>query len=179
MTSSEPVGWVPNSDGSKLTSGALIWRKASPRFERNGSQNIATSDDRRTAETALCGCQPQRVENQKVQPDVSQRTGRYSHWCRGGLGRAHAIFLARQGAKVVVGDLVHEAADRVAAEIAAAGHEAIALAASVTDEDAVAAMVAQTIKRWGRVDILINNAGILRDKSFAKMSLDDFRLVVE
>jgi len=97
----------------------------------------------------------------------------------GGLGRAHAIFLARHGARVVVGDLVHEAADRVAAEIAAAGHDAVAVAASVTDEDAVAAMVAQTMARWGRVDILINNAGILRDKSFAKMSLDDFRLVVD
>ncbi|TPM93613.1 SDR family NAD(P)-dependent oxidoreductase [Mesorhizobium sp. B2-1-3A] len=97
----------------------------------------------------------------------------------GGLGRAHAFFLARQGARVVVNDLSHEAADRVAAEIVAAGYEAIAIAASVTDEAAVAELTARTMQRWGRVDILVNNAGILRDKSFAKMSLDDFRLVVD
>ncbi len=97
----------------------------------------------------------------------------------GGLGRAHALFLARQGAKVVVNDQSLEAAERVAAEIATTGHEAIAVAASVTDEAAIAVMTAQAIQRWGRVDILINNAGILRDKSFAKMSLDDFRLVLD
>jgi NAD(P)-dependent dehydrogenase (short-subunit alcohol dehydrogenase family) len=97
----------------------------------------------------------------------------------GGLGRSHAMFLARQGARVVVNDMLQEAADRVAAEIAAAGFEAVAIAASVTDEAGIAAMVRQTIDRWGRIDILINNAGILRDKSFAKMTLDDFRLVVD
>lgn len=97
----------------------------------------------------------------------------------GGLGRAHALYLARQGAKVVVNDLSQEAADRVAAEIVAAGGEAIAVAASVTDEAGVAAMVARTMETWGRVDILVNNAGVLRDKSFAKMSLDDFRFVVD
>jgi NAD(P)-dependent dehydrogenase (short-subunit alcohol dehydrogenase family) len=97
----------------------------------------------------------------------------------GGLGRSHAMFLARQGARVVVNDMLQEAADRVAAEIAAAGLEAVAIAASVTDEAGIAAMVRQTIDRWGRIDILINNAGILRDKSFAKMTLDDFRLVVD
>jgi NAD(P)-dependent dehydrogenase (short-subunit alcohol dehydrogenase family) len=97
----------------------------------------------------------------------------------GGLGRAHALFLARQGAKLVVNDLSQDAADAVAAEIAAAGGEAMAIIASVTDEAAVAAMVAETLGRWGRVDILVNNAGILRDKSFAKMSIDDFRLVVD
>ena len=97
----------------------------------------------------------------------------------GGLGRAHALYLASQGAKVVVNDLTQAAADRVAAEIAAAGGAAIGVAASVTDEAAVAAMVEQVVARWGRVDILISNAGILRDKSFAKMSLDDFRLVVD
>ena len=64
-------------------------------------------------------------------------------------------------------------------EITAAGGVALPFAASVTDEAAVAAMVARTIAEWGRVDILVNNAGILRDKSFAKMSLDDFRLVVD
>ncbi|MDF7773674.1 SDR family NAD(P)-dependent oxidoreductase [Sphingomonas sp. AOB5] len=97
----------------------------------------------------------------------------------GGLGRCHALFLARQGAKIVVNDLGIEAAQAVADEIVAAGGEAIAAAGSVTDEAAVAAMVADTMARWGRIDILINNAGILRDKSFAKMSLDDFRLVVD
>jgi NAD(P)-dependent dehydrogenase (short-subunit alcohol dehydrogenase family) len=89
------------------------------------------------------------------------------------------MFLARQGARVVVNDMRQEAADRVAAEIAAEGLEAVAIAASVTDEAGIAAMVRQTIDRWGRIDILINNAGILRDKSFAKMTLDDFRLVVD
>jgi NAD(P)-dependent dehydrogenase (short-subunit alcohol dehydrogenase family) len=96
-----------------------------------------------------------------------------------GLGRAHALFLARQGARVLVNDLTHDAAERVAADIAAAGGEAFAFAASVTDETAVASMIRETLHRWGRIDILINNAGILRDKSFAKMSLDDFRLVIE
>ncbi len=97
----------------------------------------------------------------------------------GGLGRSHAMFLARQGARVVVNDLTQDSADRVAAEIAAAGFEGLAIAASVTDEAGIAALVRQTIDRWGRIDILINNAGILRDKSFAKMTLDDFRLVVD
>jgi NAD(P)-dependent dehydrogenase (short-subunit alcohol dehydrogenase family) len=97
----------------------------------------------------------------------------------GGLGRAHALFLARQGAQVVVNDLGIDAAERVAAEIVAAGGEAVAIAASVSDEAAVGAMVEQIMDRWGRIDILINNAGILRDKSFAKMTLDDFRLVVD
>jgi NAD(P)-dependent dehydrogenase (short-subunit alcohol dehydrogenase family) len=97
----------------------------------------------------------------------------------GGLGRAHALYLARQGARVVVNDLSHEAASGVAAEIMVANGRAIAFAASVTDELGVAAMVAETIATWGRVDILVNNAGILRDKSFAKMSIDDFRTVVD
>src|SRR6478609_6154993 len=90
----------------------------------------------------------------------------------GGLGRAHALYLASQGARVVVNDLTQEAADRVAAEIAARGGEAIGVAASVTDEAAIGAMVRQVIERWQRIDILVSNAGILRDKSFAKMSLD-------
>lgn len=97
----------------------------------------------------------------------------------GGLGRSHAMFLARQGARVVVNDLTQSAADLVADEIAAAGFEGLAIAASVTDEAGVAAMVRQIIDKWGRIDILINNAGILRDKSFAKMTLDDFRWVVD
>ena len=97
----------------------------------------------------------------------------------GGLGRQHALFLARQGARVVVNDIGQGAADRVAAEITAAGGEAIAVTASVTDAAAIASMVGRTMEAWGRVDILVNNAGILRDKSFGKMSLDDFRLVVD
>jgi NAD(P)-dependent dehydrogenase (short-subunit alcohol dehydrogenase family) len=97
----------------------------------------------------------------------------------GGLGRAHALFLARQGAKVVVNDLAQEAADGVAAEIIAAGGEALAIAASVTDEAGVATMIGQVMDRWGRIDVLVNNAGILRDKSFAKMSVEDFRQVVD
>jgi NAD(P)-dependent dehydrogenase (short-subunit alcohol dehydrogenase family) len=97
----------------------------------------------------------------------------------GGLGREHALFLAGKGARVVVNDVAPAAAEAVAAEIVAAGGAAIAFAASVTDEDAIAALVAQALAQWGRVDILVNNAGILRDKSFAKMSLSDFRLVLE
>jgi len=97
----------------------------------------------------------------------------------GGLGREHALFLARQGARVVVNDLGQKAAEGVAAEIAALGGAAIPCTASVTDENAIASMVSRTVAEWGRVDILVNNAGILRDKSFAKMSLEDFRLVVD
>lgn len=101
----------------------------------------------------------------------------------GGLGRAHALELARQGARVVVNDLGGQrdgsSAQRVAAEIVAAGGEALVDGGDVTDLQQVKAMVAKAVDQWGRVDILVNNAGILRDKSFAKMSLDDFRLVLE
>ncbi len=106
----------------------------------------------------------------------------------GGLGKQHALALAARGAKVVVNDLggdVHgqggsvSAAQAVVDEIRAAGGEAIANGASVTDFEAVQAMVQQAMDTWGRVDILVNNAGILRDKSFAKMELADFRLVME
>jgi NAD(P)-dependent dehydrogenase (short-subunit alcohol dehydrogenase family) len=97
----------------------------------------------------------------------------------GGLGRAHALMLARHGARVVVNDMQADAAERVADEIAAAGGEALAVRASVTDEAEVAAMVHSATLAWGGVDILVNNAGILRDRSFAKMDLADFRLVVE
>lgn len=97
----------------------------------------------------------------------------------GGLGRQHALYLAAQGAKVLVNDLHQEAANAVAVEIGAAGGDAMAMAGSVTDTAAVAAMVDRTMAEWGRVDILVNNAGILRDKSFTKMSLEDFRLVVD
>ncbi len=106
----------------------------------------------------------------------------------GGLGKQHALALASRGAKVVVNDLggdVHgvggsvSAAQAVVDEIRAAGGEAMANGASVTDFEAVQQMVQQTLDTWGRVDILVNNAGILRDKSFAKMDLADFRLVMD
>ena len=106
----------------------------------------------------------------------------------GGLGREHALALAARGAKVVVNDLggardgsggSATAAEAVVAEIEAAGGEAMANAASVTDFAAVQAMVDQVMAKWGRIDILVNNAGVLRDKSFAKMELDDFRFVVD
>jgi NAD(P)-dependent dehydrogenase (short-subunit alcohol dehydrogenase family) len=105
----------------------------------------------------------------------------------GGLGRAYALELARRGSKVVVNDLggardgsgASDAAERVVAEIEAAGGEAMASGASVTDPAQVEATVAAALERWGGVHILINNAGILRDKSFAKMTLDDFRAVIE
>ena len=97
----------------------------------------------------------------------------------GGLGRSHALYLARQGAKLVVNDVSQDNAAKVAAEIEAAGGDAIPIAASVTDEAGVAAMTDAVLSRWGRIDILVNNAGILRDKSFAKMTMDEFRLVVD
>jgi NAD(P)-dependent dehydrogenase (short-subunit alcohol dehydrogenase family) len=96
----------------------------------------------------------------------------------GGLGRSHALLLASRGARVVVNDL-GDGADAVAREIIAAGGQARAVRGSVTDIAQVEAMVMETLDSWGRIDILVNNAGILRDKSFAKMSLDDFRLVID
>jgi NAD(P)-dependent dehydrogenase (short-subunit alcohol dehydrogenase family) len=105
----------------------------------------------------------------------------------GGLGRQHALALAMRGAAVVVNDLataggsaaMSAAAEAVVEEIRAAGGKAIGNGASVTDPAAVQAMVDAAMSEWGRVDILVNNAGILRDKSFAKMELADFRLVLD
>jgi len=106
----------------------------------------------------------------------------------GGLGRQHALALAARGAAVVVNDLGGNvdgngggstAANAVVDEIRKAGGKAIANGASVTDFAAVQAMVGQALGEWGRVDILVNNAGILRDKTFAKMDLADFRLVMD
>src|SRR3546814_3720411 len=100
----------------------------------------------------------------------------------------HALSLAARGARLGIKDLggardgsgrSSSAAQAGVAEIEAAGGEAIANGASVTDMAAVEAMVAPAVAKWGRVDILVNNAGVLRDKSFAKMTLDDFRFVVD
>ena len=105
-----------------------------------------------------------------------------------GLGRSHALALAARGAKVIVNDLGAlrdgagaslSAAEGVAEEILKAGGEAIADGANVTNEAEVAAMAGAAMKKWGRVDILVNNAGILRDKTFAKMEMADFRAVID
>jgi NAD(P)-dependent dehydrogenase (short-subunit alcohol dehydrogenase family) len=106
----------------------------------------------------------------------------------GGLGRAHALDFARRGAKVVVNDLggsldgsggSSASAEAVVAEIQAAGGAAVADGASVTDDKGVANMVARIMDTWGRIDVLVANAGILRDKSFSKMELKDFSAVVD
>jgi NAD(P)-dependent dehydrogenase (short-subunit alcohol dehydrogenase family) len=105
----------------------------------------------------------------------------------GGLGRAHALEFAKRGAKVVVNDLggsvdgsggSSEAAEKVVSEIKAAGGTAIANGASVTDDAGVTHLVEQTMSTFGRVDVLIANAGILRDKSFVKMEIKDFEVVM-
>ena len=106
----------------------------------------------------------------------------------GGLGRSHALELARRGAKVVVNDLggamdgtggSSEAAEKVVSEIKESGGEAISNGGSVSDRNGAKSMVDDAMAAWGRVDILINNAGILRDKSFSKIDLDDFQVVVD
>ena len=105
-----------------------------------------------------------------------------------GLGRSHALALAQRGAKVVVNDVggardgtgtSTAAADDVVKEIKAFGGEAFSHLANVANYEEVQDMVAESQAKWGRVDILINNAGILRDKSFSNMDLADFRLVID
>ena len=106
----------------------------------------------------------------------------------GGLGRQHALELGRRGAKVVVNDLGGSvdgsggsatAAELVAQEIIDAGGEAMANGASVTDLAAVQAMVDEVMAKWGRIDIAVNNAGILRDKTFSKLELDNWHAVID
>lgn len=106
----------------------------------------------------------------------------------GGLGRSHALTLARYGASVVVNDFggardgsggTTEASEAVVREITQAGGRAIANAGNVTSESDMTAMVDQALSAFGRIDVLINNAGILRDKTFAKMEIEDFRRVVD
>ena len=105
----------------------------------------------------------------------------------GGLGRTYALDLARRGAKVVVNDLGgsrdgtghSDAALKVVEEIEAAGGIAMSNGGNVADFAQMEAMVAQAKEKWGGVHVLINNAGILRDKSFAKMTMEDFELVVK
>ncbi len=105
-----------------------------------------------------------------------------------GLGKSHALAFAERGAKVVINDLggardgtgaSSEAANAVVEEIKSKGGDAIANGANVTNVEEVEAMVAQAMEAWGRVDVLVNNAGILRDKSFVKGSMDDFQLVLD
>ncbi len=104
----------------------------------------------------------------------------------GGLGRAHALEFAKRGAKLVVNDLGGSAAgegqsdmaDQVVAEIRASGGIAIANKASVSDRAGAKSIVEDAVSEFGTIDILINNAGILRDKSFKNMSLDDWDLVI-
>jgi NAD(P)-dependent dehydrogenase (short-subunit alcohol dehydrogenase family) len=102
-----------------------------------------------------------------------------------GLGRYHAMALAARGAKVVVNDLaaangtLSEGSLAVVAEIEKAGGEGMANGANVANMEQVQTMVVQTMEKWGRIDILVNNAGILRDKSFANMPIEDFKLVID
>ncbi|MGA1190447.1 MAG: SDR family NAD(P)-dependent oxidoreductase [Pseudomonadales bacterium] len=122
------------------------------------------------------------IENSEFEGKVVVITG-----AGGGLGRAHAIEYAKRGAKVVVNDLggsvdgsgASDAADRVVAELIELGAEAVANKASVSDPEGAASIVQTAIDRFGRIDILVNNAGILRDKSFKKMTLEDWDIVLQ
>ena len=122
------------------------------------------------------------IENSEFAGKVAVITG-----AGGGLGRAHAIEYAKRGAKVVINDLgggvdgsgAGDAADAVVEELKALGAEAVANKASVSDPEGAASIVQTAIDAFGRIDILVNNAGILRDKSFKKMALEDWDIVLK
>ena len=103
-----------------------------------------------------------------------------------GLGRQHALLLAKNGAKVLVNDLggsvdgtgQGDAADAVVEEIRDLGGEAVANKASVSDKDGAKSIVEDAVNAFGTVDIVVNNAGILRDKSFKNMTLDEWDIVI-
>jgi len=128
-----------------------------------------------------CSIQIHRKNAMSVEGKVAIITG-----AGGGLGREHAMLLAANGAKIVVNDLggavdgsgQSDAADVVVEEIKAAGGQAVANKASVSDKEGAKSIVETAVKEFGTVDIVINNAGILRDKSFKKMTLDEWDLVI-
>ncbi|MHA1729851.1 MAG: SDR family NAD(P)-dependent oxidoreductase [Promethearchaeota archaeon] len=103
-----------------------------------------------------------------------------------GLGRQEVLLMAKEGCKVVVNDLgvnrdgsgTEKIADQVVAEIKQAGGEAIANYASVTDFEQTKAMIDQAVKEWGKIDIIVNNAGVLRDTMIFNMTEKDFDLVI-
>ncbi len=97
-----------------------------------------------------------------------------------GIGRAVALELGRHGASVAVGYAHNrEAADQVAAEIAASGGESFVFGGDVQDPQAAEAIVASVVERFGKIDVLVNNAGITRDRSLAKMSHEEWDAVIQ
>ncbi|MGI6295978.1 MAG: 3-oxoacyl-[acyl-carrier-protein] reductase [Armatimonadota bacterium] len=96
-----------------------------------------------------------------------------------GIGRSIALRLAKEGARIAIADFVREAADSVAKEVVDMGGEALAVYGSVSSVDDVDKMVADTIDRFGRIDILINNAGITRDNLIVRMSEQDWDMVLD
>jgi 3-oxoacyl-[acyl-carrier protein] reductase len=96
-----------------------------------------------------------------------------------GIGLATAAVLAEHGAAVVVRDINEEGARRAAADLEAAGHRALAVRCDVTDEQAVEALVSTCREAYGSVDVMVNNAGVTRDATMAKLALDDFKLVID
>lgn len=96
-----------------------------------------------------------------------------------GIGEGIAKYLASKGIKVVINDLAEDKVERIVAEIEAAGGTALGITANVTDKEQVTEMTNKTLEKWGRIDILVNNAGIARDKSFRKMTEEDWDLVLD